>query len=198
MNEEEIELKPVQLLTLSVVVEGPRLLMNKYGDDVQKEMEDKYQKGEVKAKTKKQDILQLVEGKIHRFPDGTVCFPAAGFKKGMGDAAIELDGMTKKQVERGVRFTTEYVPISFKEQLVYSHWAKKSGRNQAPYMCYRPEFREWSATLLIQYDVSVITPQAILTLLNQAGFYSGVGDWRPGKGGDVFGFYQVRREDGEE
>lgn len=196
MKEEDVNIRPLQLETISIEVEGTTaLLMNQLGEEVQDDIESKYQKGEVKAKKKAQDILKHVEEKIHRLPDGTVCFPSPAFKRGIEDAAIELDGMTKKQVDRGMRFLVQKVPILFEEQVINKTWGRKSGRNRAPYLIYRPEFRNWSCVLHIEFDSTVITPQAIITLLNHAGYYSGLGDWRPGLGGDYYGIYRVKENE---
>lgn len=193
---ENIEVDPLEIASIRIDVGGPRLLMNKLSMKKREELEDKYQKGEARPKAKPQSIAEIVEAATHRLPDGTVCFPSAGFKRGMEDAAIEMKGTTKKQVDRSIRFATEFVPILFKEQVININVGRTSGMNHAPREIYRPEFHDWSCTLLIHYDPSVITAQAIVALVNRAGYYSGLGDWRPAKGGDFYGMYQVK-ENGE-
>jgi hypothetical protein len=190
-KEEIIEVEAVEIAPISINVGGPRLLMNKLGMKKREELEDTYRKGKAQPKAKPQSVAEIVEAATHRLSDGTICFPTAGFKRGMEDAAIEMKGSTKKQVDRAVRFATDFVPIAFKEQVINGSMGRTSGINHAPREIYRPEFRDWSCTLLIHYDTSVITSQAIVALVNRAGFYSGLGDWRPGRGGDVFGMYQV-------
>jgi len=190
--EEIIEVEALEILSMTIEVEGPKLLMNRLGMKKRKELEDKYRKGKVQPKEKVQTIAEIVEEATHRLSDGTVCFPTAGFKRGMEDAAIQMDGATKKQVDRAIRFATEYVPIHFREQVINEQMGRSGGMGHAPREIYRPEFRDWSCTLLIQYDPSVITPQAIVALVNRAGYYSGIGDWRPAKGGDTYGMYKVK------
>lgn len=55
---------------------------------------------------------------------------------------------------------------------------------------YRPEFPEWSATLLITYVKSMLTRSSLATMIDGGGMGVGVGEWRPEKGGD-FGTYEI-------
>ena len=48
---------------------------------------------------------------------------------------------------------------------------------------YRPEYRDWSAEVLIQYDHNVISADQIFNLVNRAGFSVGLCEWRPEKDG---------------
>ena len=56
---------------------------------------------------------------------------------------------------------------------------RRSGMNKSPNIAYRPEFVEWTCEIVIEFDKNQITPDQIINLVNQAGFTSGVGDWRP-------------------
>ena len=55
----------------------------------------------------------------------------------------------------------------------------------------RIEVPEWSVKISIFYIETSITPENIEKLLNAAGEYVGVGDWRPGLGGK-FGTFKVK------
>jgi len=48
---------------------------------------------------------------------------------------------------------------------------------------FRPDFREWKANVLIQYDGGVLKLNHIVDLLRRAGFGVGLGEWRPERGG---------------
>ena len=45
---------------------------------------------------------------------------------------------------------------------------------------HRPEFQDWSATVVIEYNARNITGQQLAALLIEAGKCNGIGDWRPG------------------
>ena len=54
----------------------------------------------------------------------------------------------------------------------------------------------WACTVEFEYDTDTITPAEIAMIVNQAGKFPGVGDYRPGKKGP-FGRYQLVSVDGE-
>lgn len=55
---------------------------------------------------------------------------------------------------------------------------------------YRPEFREWTATLVVTYFTNVIKRDSVLSLIDAGGLAVGVGEWRPEKSG-TFGTYRI-------
>ena len=48
---------------------------------------------------------------------------------------------------------------------------------------YRAYFMEWSSTIRIEFNSSLINEENILNLINTAGYGVGIGDWRPEKNG---------------
>ena len=79
------------------------------------------------------------------------------------------------------------IPIKFSKQTILEH---NIGSNTK----FTPEFHNWSCELDIQFDQNNISAQDIITLLNYAGFYNGVGAWRPkggGGGSGEYGMYEV-------
>lgn len=55
---------------------------------------------------------------------------------------------------------------------------------------YRPEFTDWSVKVTAHYDADNLTEGDIINLVNRAGFGTGVGEWRPERGGD-FGRFRI-------
>lgn len=55
---------------------------------------------------------------------------------------------------------------------------------------YRPEFPEWTASLVVRFVASSISQESVLSLINAGGFGVGVGEWRPEKSGQN-GQYRV-------
>jgi hypothetical protein len=48
-----------------------------------------------------------------------------------------------------------------------------------PYMSYRPIYRDWWVTLVIEYNAARIDAQGVLNLVSNAGYFVGVGEHRP-------------------
>jgi len=44
---------------------------------------------------------------------------------------------------------------------------------------YRPVIHDWSTEILVQYSPNIISGQAIINLIQLAGFHNGIGEWRP-------------------
>jgi len=55
---------------------------------------------------------------------------------------------------------------------------------------YRAEFVGWSADITIKYNARNISDEQLAALLMQAGFGTGVGEWRPEKDGS-FGMWEL-------
>jgi hypothetical protein len=62
---------------------------------------------------------------------------------------------------------------------------------------YRGEFKEWSASVPVQVNTSVLSVEQIANLFLIAGFAVGVGEWRPERNGQYgrfeLGSLQVAR-----
>lgn len=50
-------------------------------------------------------------------------------------------------------------------------------------MIHRPMLPEWELEFNIIFDDSDIPPEVLKNVLDWAGQFSGIGDWRPNKGG---------------
>ena len=50
---------------------------------------------------------------------------------------------------------------------------------------YRARFDEWSAQFTVEFLADVMNAQTVINLFNRAGFTSGLGEWRPEKGGEM-------------
>lgn len=67
------------------------------------------------------------------------------------------------------------------------------GKSHAPDLRYRPMYRDWSARIVISFPPGIITPRSILNLVNIAGKYIGLCEWRPEKGGE-WGMFKIDTE----
>lgn len=192
-----VELKPLEMATFTVNVRGiTPLIHNKYSDEKAAEMRERYESGtKVKKKNEaklKSSLHDELAQKVHKFSDGSVGFPAAGFQKGIVEVSTHFEGLTKKLVKTVQIVGGEYnlVHIAYDEVVVNEARCRRSEQNRAPYTAFRPEFRGWSCELEVRYDPTLIAPGTIVNLLNVAGTHQGIGDWRPEHEGP-YGRYEV-------
>jgi hypothetical protein len=64
------------------------------------------------------------------------------------------------------------------------------GPSRSADLRYRPEFPEWSATLLVTYVTSSLSRASVLSLIDAGGMGIGIGEWRPEKKGE-FGTFKI-------
>ena len=197
-----IEIPRLNTPTVKIKIEsiqGSTLLMQKMSKEIKDELDEKYgrtSKGKLKGRQERKQLTEkeIVEGKIWKTPDGEIGFPASGFQKALLSMAKlkELEGVSGKLISGAVKVLGNIIPIKFKKKVVNEDWGKASGMTGAPMKILRPEFIEWSCDLPIMYDESMISLDQIINLFNKAGFYMGIGSWRPGEsGGGNHGMFQV-------
>lgn len=132
--------------------------------------------------------------------------PSAAFRKAMGEAALDIDGVTKAAVKRAIRIIPDVDDCEGPGlSLIWSHSKPKmhmavcnvESRNgkKSPTMRYRPYFSQWKIALRIRWNADVFSEASVANLLNHAGFAIGLCEWRNEKDG-TFGEYELD-ENGE-
>lgn len=189
----EVVLQPINVGRIKVQIKGKTpLLMDKFPEEAKKGILAK-QAGIAKGNKKKvRDTKQEIQEAIHITSTGKIGYPAFGFKKGIMECTSFVgDKMFSKKLVSGavkiMNVEDGLIPIKFKKQTVLEH---NVGSNTK----FNPMFHGWSCELDIQYDQNNISAQDIITLLNYAGFYNGIGSWRPkggGGGSGEYGMYEV-------
>jgi len=118
--------------------------------------------------------------------------PTSAFTSAILNAAVACN-IPKTQIKRAVRVLGEILPLKYAKVRKRIDHPRRSGITSAPDTRVRPEFVDWSTTLFIEYDSNQISPDQIINLVNQAGFSSGVGDWRPSapKSSGIHGMFKV-------
>ena len=125
-------------------------------------------------------------------------FPASAFALSCVDSAVAL-GQKKTETRRAFYVLADYnsptdgqlveiltdEPPRMREDMV------RIGMGTAD-LRYRPEFVNWKVMLGVRYDELQITPEQIVTLFNQAGFSTGIGEWRRERDG-TNGMFSVTR-----
>ena len=149
-------------------------------------------------KTPKQakDPVADYESSMYRFEDGGHGFPVMAFKSATVKGGGRLFGKSVKMTELRQMLTfladgigtdgTQLARItgdpSMREDMV------RVGMGTAD-IRYRAEYRDWSATLRVEYVPSVIDIDSVVALVD-AGGTNGIGEWRPEKSGS-YGTYEV-------
>lgn len=190
----EVKVQPLNLKRIKVPIEGmSALLMDRMSEEVKEGILAK-QTGIAKSNKKAvRDVDKEVKDAIHVTKSGKIAFPLAGFKRGMMECTSFVGDkfFSKKLVSGAVKIVNAeegLIPIKYKTQDILQH---NVGSNTK----FSPQFHGWWCTLDIMYDANNISSQDIITLLNHAGFYVGVGAWRPKSGGGgsgEYGTYQVK------
>jgi len=185
-----IQLEPIKIKNMRLDLQGTSpLLMNRFSEKKQQEIIDKQMK-----KTKQKEARnpqEEVKEKIHYDEDGNVSFPSAGFKKAMVESAPYLEGLDKKMARGSFFIKGQFVPIKYSKMVVNQATVRLSGMGRVASIAFRPEFRDWSCVLVIDYNSSQISPEQIVNLANLAGFHIGVGEWTPQHSGN-FGMFAIK------
>lgn len=199
---ERIELKPIEIKEFNLKIKGVSpLIIHKFSEKSQKDIEDKQQKKGKQAKAARDPHAEFLaahyvmpSSKKKAGEKGCRCgFPAIGFKCCAVRAATYVDGMTMTFCQ-GAFFVLEdeggLVEIKGSEPKMRTDTVRLSGMSRVLSLTYRPEISDWSATLRIRYNSAAISAEQIVNLFNVGGFSVGVGDWRPQKQGSN-GMFEV-------
>jgi len=189
------EIKALDIRPIEIKIKGlSPLIMHRWDEKVIKQMLDKQMKLTVPKVAK--DPEAQFEGSVYRLNDG-LGFPADAFKKSMIRGAKQL-GLVMVDMKTGFfihgiyseRDDRELVPVtgslSMREDMV-----KISGGTSD--IRYRGQVADWSVTLSISYNASVVSFDHLVNMLNAAGYGVGVGEWRPERDG-MFGRFEVVSE----
>jgi hypothetical protein len=169
------------------------VVMNRFSDKARQMMADKQQRKGAGPREAK-DPVACFRGAMHLMPGAKaddehpdVGFPAGAFRKAMISAANAKSNGVSKTVARGAVFVLgdddsglvriNYEVVRMREDAVKNESGVADLR-------YRPEFLRWSATLRIQYDAGMISPEQVVNLVHRAGFSIGIGEGRPDKSGE--------------
>lgn len=167
----------IQVVTITIVSLSS-LICHAWSDKAKKMMLDKQTK-RASAGREAKDPEADYQASLYPHPDGGYGFPASAFK----NAAVRAGTYTSDKMTylRGAFYVLgEMVKIDGKpeprEDMV------RVGMGTAD-IRYRGEFKEWKATLRVQYNARAVSAEQVINLFEVAGFSVGIGDWRPEKDG---------------
>ena len=129
---------------------------------------------------------------VYQTEKGEVGFPLLAFKAALISAAHKDLGIEKTVVKKAFFVPcpdpNKVVPMTASDPIIREDIVTV-GTKQTD-IRYRPEFREWKATISCEIDASMLTIEDILNLTNRAGFGVGICEWRPENGGE-YGRFEV-------
>ena len=150
------------------------------------------------AKSKKHDIRNPQEdyeaGK-HISSQGWDGFPAAGFKAAMIRGA-KMIGMVMKDTQTSFFIKaddeiSQLVRIYGQPQLRKDMVRVGMGSSDVR---YRPEYLEWEANLIVEFNEGVISLDQVYQLVKAAGYGCGIGEMRPEKTKFNYGRFALAQE----
>jgi hypothetical protein len=190
---EVIMLAPPRVQTVHIEVVGTApLICHRWSEKAKKQILDKQTRAASKAKQPKNPDKDF-EDSLYPHPDGGYGFPSVAFKAAAVRAGTYSD-MKMTFLRGAFHVSGELVRIagqpSKREDMVRLQGKTADIR-------YRGEFKEWSASVPVQVNASVLSVEQIANLFLIAGFAVGVGEWRPERNGQYgrfeLGSVQVAR-----
>ena len=171
---------------LTIVGETP-LITHKFSDTQKKQILDKQMKKAVAARKAKDPELDYRES-MYYTPDGKPGFPASGIKGSCVAACSFLPKSVTKVWARGAFYIVgDILPIDGEPEM-REDIVRIGGRSAD--LRYRAMFPEWIITFKVLHNPDIISVDGIINLVENAGFYVGIGDWRPQKSG-TYGQFSV-------
>ena len=171
---------------IKVQIEGTTpLLFNRFRD-VQIEGKSKKNTG-ARAESDIEDKLYLIDEKI--------CLPAVYLKNCITEASkqFKIIGKGKSTYSKIVASTVDIEPFMIELKSGKYEIFRISAVNpmtKGRMMTERPKFNKWSAEFEVVINDPAVPVSVINEILEHAGKYVGVGDWRPEKKG-MFGKFMI-------
>jgi len=197
-----IEISPVdqQSVTVSVVGVTP-LLMNRLSEKARHGLILPPRKSSGKKPSGlKHDPIEEFQASPYRLRGDDAPTLLAGlstwFKGAMRTAALDTEDTSKAEIGRLAYVEGDYIPIYGVPKL---HMAivRQAGINKTPDVRTRAILPKWAAQFTVTFISPKLNAHSVMNLIGRGGVCSGVGDWRPEKGGR-FGQFRIANPDDAE
>ncbi len=179
-----ITLSRLKQQTIEVPIVGVTPLIPHRWSEKAKRIMLEAQQGKARQKKEPKDPAAEAEAATYWMDDGRPGMPATAFKAAIADAASHFDGLYIKTVKSAVFVIGEFVIGEGTDQLVPIE-GEITMREDTPRnanggadLRYRNQLWPWRTVLTIEFLALRLTPDAVVALVDAAGF-GGVGDWRP-------------------
>jgi len=148
-----------------------------------------------KRRTGVLDWKQEAETGIYKTPEGTIYHPAEHLEKAIQNAArsFKIPGKRGATYSKLVGATLEVWPDAIPHKIQdYKIDSRPVVVQKARIMRHRPRFDKWELEFSIRLLDDQLPVSVIKEILDQAGLYVGIGDYRPQRGGK-FGKFMVTK-----
>jgi hypothetical protein len=189
-----IEIESIQVTNIRVPIIGTSpLIVHNFSEKSKRQMLAAQQgKRAMKEVRDPETEYQAAFYWIHREgqPNG-YGFPVVGVKAAIVGAARFYGKAIKMTELRQFLFMRGILTKADPQELVEIHGTPEmredivrlGGMSRSADLRYRPEFKNWSATLDVTYVHSSLSQGSVLSLIDAAGLGIGIGEWRPEKRG---------------
>ena len=210
-NEQVIEIRPIELETVSLKIVGDTpLIIHSWSEKAKREILEKQMKV---TKTKGRDAKNPVEDFIRSMywltdmptdmseegfekaiKDGArFGFPVTAFKQAAISASYRMGWSKDKMSLRGVFFIegdeNQMIEIHSDTPIMREDMVRV-GMGTAD-IRYRGEFRNWWAIMKVTYNKNgQYSLEQIINIINAGGYVCGVGEWRPERDGQ-YGMFHI-------
>lgn len=189
-----LEIPALNIRTIVCKIIGDTgLIVNNFNEKTQQQILDKHVTG-IKAVRELKNVRDLFKKSMYHLPGGGTGFPCRGVKAAMVSASHTHVDLAKTVARGALYIPGEMIKITGKPRMRKDPVRVGMGK---PDIRVRAEYPVWSAMVPIRYNADILSPQAVVNLLNIAGFASGLGEWRPQKGGN-YGMFHVEVGRGQE
>ena len=173
------------VLTTRIIGISP-FIQHKWSEKAIKMMRDKHAGVRVKNRDVR-DPEQEFRDAAYVCEDSRFGFPAGGVKSCLVGAAHKDIGLEKTLLKKSLFIIPDdpvnnLIALETDDPLMREDTVRVGAGTTD--LRYRPEFRNWSMILNFEFDAQALTQQAILNLVQRAGFGIGLGEWRPDKSGE--------------
>ena len=181
-----VSLKPInrQQITLRIVGTSP-MIQHQWSEKAREMLRQKHA-GKKSKNREVRDPEQEFKDATYLTGDGRYGVPVSGLKKCLITAAHKDVGIEKTLVRKSLFILCDdpggVLPMECEEPRMREDLVRV-GAGSAD-LRYRPEFREWSVEVAVEFDGDLLQPNDILTLFDRAGFGVGLCESRPEKDGE--------------
>lgn len=197
MTTAQVTIDPIASETVNVPIVGTAPLIVHNFSAKSKQMMLDAQQGKRKVKEFRNPEEEY-EAAFYKLTGDRYGFPVTAFKAATVGAARFYGKSIKMTEIRQFIFMHGELTDADPQQLVEIHGVPKmredvvrlGGASRGADLRYRPEFRDWSATLRVTYVKTALSQGSVLSLIDAGGLGIGVGEWRPEKRGE-FGTFAI-------
>lgn len=166
---------------------GSPLVIHAFTEKAKKEIRDKQQKKERKAKAERKPQDEFLAAR-YLDAEGRECAPVTALKKAFISAATAFDDITKVGLRQAIFVAPTVAPASMFVPIETHEGAPAVGviREDAVTigvntrgLAYRPEYREWQLRVTVEFNPRIVSREQLDALVDQAGWGVGICEGRP-------------------